>query len=186
METMNGISFSRDPAAHHTYYDDSSGHSPPPPAYTSLPEAIAAGMQSLMVGDPNEEISVPMIHSIEQKRKRDLFLPGGRNGIVTRTVLVRKMAREHYLKHYAKDAQGNYIGTAQPAPDAGLVFVPGKSTDQDILEQVRKVAFGKEHSNQYFVVSVRDCLFLEHVLSSSRVAGRVQEPVEERCECIIP
>ncbi|CAG5156500.1 uncharacterized protein ALTATR162_LOCUS4298 [Alternaria atra] len=131
--------------------DNECGHSPPPPAYTSLPEAIAAGMQSLMVGDPNEEISVPMIHSIEQKRKRDLFLPGGRNGIVTRTVLVRKMAREHYLKHYAKDAQGNYIGTAQPAPDAGLVFVPGKSTDQDILEQVRKVAFGKEHSNQYFV-----------------------------------
>ena len=91
-----------------------------------------------------------MILSNEQKRKRDLFLPGGRPGKVTQTVIVRKMTRDHYLKHYAKDAEGNYIGTEKPAVDAGLVFVPGKSSSEEILEQVRKVAFGREHSNKDF------------------------------------
>jgi hypothetical protein len=134
-------------------HQPSSSSSPPPPAYTSLPEAIAADMHSLSIGDPREMITVPMIHSTEQKRKRDLFLPGGKKGVVTRTVLARKMTREHYLKKYAKDAEGNYVGTDSPAIDAGLVFVPGKSTDEELMEQVRKVAFGTEHSNLYYMVS---------------------------------
>lgn len=108
-------------------------------------------MQSLGVGDPKATISVPMIHSTEQKRKRDLFLPMGKRGAVTQTVIVRKMTREHYLKRYAKDAEGNYVGTEAPAVDAGLVFVPGKNTDEELMQQVRKVAFGKEHSNQYYM-----------------------------------
>ena len=103
-----------------------------PPAYTSLPEAVSAGMQSLRIGDAKEGISVPMVLSTEQKRKRDIFLPGGKPGKVTQTVIVRKMTREHYLKHYARDAEGNYIGTEKPAVDAGLVFVPGKSSNEEI------------------------------------------------------
>lgn len=92
-----------------------------------------------------------MVHSTAQQRKRDLLLPFGKRGTVTQTVIVRKMTREHYLKRYAKDAEGNYVGTENPAADAGLVFVPGKSTSEELLEQVRKVAFGTEHSNKYFM-----------------------------------
>lgn len=126
-------------------------HSLAPPAYASLPEAVAADMISLSHGDPNETISVPMIHSTTQQRKRDLLLPFGKRGAVTQTVIVRKMTREYYLKRYAKDAEGNYVGTERAAADAGLVFVPGKSSDEELMEQVRKVAFGKEHSNQDFM-----------------------------------
>jgi hypothetical protein len=78
----------------------------------------------------------------------------GKKGVVTRNVLARKMTREHYLKRYAKDAEGNYAGTEQPAIDAGLVFVPGKGTDEELIKQVKKVAFGTEHSNQYHVVCI--------------------------------
>ncbi|KAF2829445.1 hypothetical protein CC86DRAFT_404085 [Ophiobolus disseminans] len=124
------------------------GNHPPQP-YNSLSEAVAADMQSLSVGDPSATISVPMVHSTELKRKRDLFFPMGKRGVVTQTVIVRKMTREHYLKRYAKDAEGNYVGTEAPAIDAGLVFVLGKSSNEELLQQVRKVAFGKEHSNQY-------------------------------------
>ncbi|KAF2848419.1 hypothetical protein T440DRAFT_481005 [Plenodomus tracheiphilus IPT5] len=126
----------------------------PPPVYSSLPEAVAADMLSLRIGDPKDTISVPMIHSTMLQRKRDLLLPFGKRGAVTQTVIVRKMTREHYLKRYAKDAEGNYIGSDRPAEDAGLVFVPGKSSDQELLEQVRKVAFGKEHCNKYFMTLV--------------------------------
>jgi hypothetical protein len=113
-------------------------------------------MLSLNIGNPKEMITVPMIHSTEQKRKRDLFLPMGKRGVVTQTVLARKMTREHYLKRYAKDAEGTYVGSESPAMDAGLVFVPGKSTDEELMEQVRKVAFGTEHSNEYHMVSSVD------------------------------
>ncbi|KAF1939490.1 hypothetical protein EJ02DRAFT_408464 [Clathrospora elynae] len=133
------------------YNESEDTQPPPPPEYTSLPEAVAADMLSLSIGDPKETISVPMIHSTEQKRKRDLFLPMGKRGVVTQTVVVRKMTREHYLKRYAIDAVGNYIGTETAAVDAELVFVPGKSTNEELMEQVRKVAFGKEHSNRYFM-----------------------------------
>ena len=103
-------------------------------------------MNSLLVGDPKETISVPMIHSVEQKRKRDYLVPFS-TGTVTQHVTARKMTREHYLKHYAKNLEGDYVGTEKPAVDAGLVFVLAKSSSEDILAQVRKVAFGREHDN---------------------------------------
>lgn len=108
-------------------------------------------MQSLSIGDPQETISVPMVHSTEQTRKRDLFLPFGKKGEVKQTVIVRKMKRDLYLRKYAKDAEGNYVGTEKPAVDAGLVFVPGKGSSEELLQQVHKVAFGKEHDNQYYM-----------------------------------
>jgi hypothetical protein len=92
-----------------------------------------------------------MIHSSRKQRKRDLLLPYGKPGPVTQIVIGRKMTREHYLKHYAKDAEGNYVGTEKAAMDAGLVFVMGKSSDKELLEQVHKVAFGKEHEQQWFI-----------------------------------
>lgn len=105
-------------------------------------------MQSLSVGDPKEVISVPMIHSTETVNFKKLLSKNRKT--ITRTVVVRRMQREQYLKHYAKDAEGNYVGTEKPAVDAGLVFVPSKSTPEDILQQVRKVAFGKEHYGSDF------------------------------------
>lgn len=107
-------------------------------------------MNSLSIGDPEETISIPMILSTEQKRKRDHFLPTSKPPTVKQTVVVRKMKRKQYLKHYAKDAEGNYIGTENPAADAGLVFVMGKSSGDDILEQVRKVAFNRQHYGSDF------------------------------------
>lgn len=67
----------------------------------------------------SERISAPMVHPTEQKRKRDLFLSGGKHGTVTQTVLVKKMT-----------------------------------------------------------VSVCDRLFLEYVLSSSKMARRLHRPVD--------
>ncbi|ORY16420.1 hypothetical protein BCR34DRAFT_597705 [Clohesyomyces aquaticus] len=126
----------------------------PPPVYStftqgssanakSSTEDVMADFRSLQVGDPNESISVPMILSNEKRSFKDVLR--GRGGSVSQTVIVRKMTRDHYLKHYAKDAEGNYVGTKKAAADAGLVFVPSKSTPEEILEQVRKVAFGKQH-----------------------------------------
>ncbi|KAF2492279.1 hypothetical protein BU16DRAFT_529627 [Lophium mytilinum] len=112
-------------------------------AELSIAEEVALDIRSLDVGDPNESISVPMILSTE-KRSFKSFIKG-RSGEISQQVIVRKMTREHYKKFYAKDKNGNYIGTEKAAPDAGLVFVPSKSTSEDILEQVKKVAFGKEH-----------------------------------------
>jgi len=92
-----------------------------------------------------------MVHSTEQKRKRDLFLPGGKKGLTTQTVIVRKMTRERYLQRYARDTEGNYVGTAAPAADAGLVFVLGKSSSEELLLQVERVAFGREHDQKSFL-----------------------------------
>jgi len=66
-------------------------------------------------------------------------------------IIIRKMTREHYLRKYAKDAEGNYVGTERAAPDAGLVFVAGKSSSEELLRQVHKVAFGREHEQGVFV-----------------------------------
>ncbi|KAH7128805.1 hypothetical protein B0J11DRAFT_431924, partial [Dendryphion nanum] len=127
--------------------------SPPPeydpaPAFVSSQPASAnqdinACIRSLAVGDPDEFILVPMIHSVEKKSFKDMILRDV--GKVSQTVIVRKMRRSHYLRFYAKDIDGNYIGTEKPAADAGLVFVPSKSTPEEILAQVHKVAFGKLH-----------------------------------------
>jgi hypothetical protein len=112
--------------------DGQDQHAPPsysssgdsqPPTYNSLDQKLRANMSSLAVGDPSEKVSVPMI---------------------SRTVAVRSMTRDFYLKHYAKDVDGNYIGTAAPAPDAALVFVPGKSTPEDVMRQVDEVAFKRQ------------------------------------------
>ena len=120
----------------------------PLPTYQSLVDAVGADMHALQVGDPNETISVPMIHTREKQTFKTVFL--GVRGKTTHTVVVRKMPRSHYLRFYAKDAEGNYIGTEKPAVDAGLVFVPSKSTPEDLMQQVRKVAFGKEHYSNDF------------------------------------
>ncbi|OCK76416.1 hypothetical protein K432DRAFT_428731 [Lepidopterella palustris CBS 459.81] len=107
-----------------------------------MAEEVASDIRSLDIGDPNELISVPMILSTESRSLKNL-IRGRRE--VSQTVIVRKMPRGHYRKYYAKDAEGNYVGTERAAPDAGLVFVPSKSTSEDILRQVRAVAFSKEH-----------------------------------------
>ncbi|KAF2642028.1 hypothetical protein P280DRAFT_468498 [Massarina eburnea CBS 473.64] len=128
-------------------YSPASSSSTAPPAY-SLVDDVSASIRSLREGDPKETISVPMIHSTETRNYKKLLSKDRKT--VTQTVIVRKMPREYYLKHYAKDVEGNYVGTEKPAADAGLVFVPSKSTPEDILEQVHKVAFGKMHSPMDF------------------------------------
>jgi hypothetical protein len=116
--------------------------------HPSLVDVVSANVHALRVGDPKETISVPMIHSSETINWKKYFSKD--RSVVTHTVIVRKMPREHYLKHYAKDDEGNYIGTEKPAVDAGLVFVPSKITPEDLLEQVHKVAFGRMHSAMDF------------------------------------
>lgn len=98
-------------------------------------------MSSLAIGDPHETISVPMITRMHHKTVHDMNPFSKKTGKVTQSVTLRKMTREFYLKHYVKDAEGNFVGTASPAPDAGLVFVPGKSTPEDVMRQVKEVAF---------------------------------------------
>jgi hypothetical protein len=67
-----------------------------------------------------------------------------KQGAIKQSVVVRQMKREQYLKHYAKDVEGNFVGTASPAPDFALVFVPGKSADEDLKRQFEEVALGKQ------------------------------------------
>lgn len=67
-----------------------------PPAYSTLSGAVAADMASLSVGDPKEMISVPMIHSHENTRLRDVLIPfSSKKGKIKQTVIVRKMTREY-------------------------------------------------------------------------------------------
>ena len=82
-----------------------------------------------------------MVHTVEKANVKGLF-SGKRE--FERRITFRKMKRSHYKAHYAKDTQGNYIGTQKPALDAGLVYVYS-STAQDIDNQVKQVAFGREH-----------------------------------------
>ncbi|KAH8712094.1 hypothetical protein GQ44DRAFT_713874 [Phaeosphaeriaceae sp. PMI808] len=115
-----------------------------PPTYDSLSSATIADMALLASGDPSETISVPMITRVHHKTIHDYNPFSRKTGQVTQSVTVRKMTRGMYLKHYIKDAEGNFIGSGNPAPDAGLVFVPGKSTPEDVMRQVQEVAFGKQ------------------------------------------
>jgi hypothetical protein len=92
--------------------------------------------------DPEEVISIPMVHTVEKTNVKRLW--GGGKREYERRVTFRKMKRGHYKAHYAKDTQGKYIGTEQPAFDAGLVYVHS-STAQDIENQIKQVAFGREH-----------------------------------------
>lgn len=102
-------------------------------------------MASLAVGDPSETISVPMITRKHHPTIHDLNPFSHKTGKITQSVSVRKMTREMYLKHYVKDAEGNFVGSANAAPDAGLVFVPGKSTPEDVMKQVSDVAFNRQN-----------------------------------------
>lgn len=61
-------------------------------------------------------------------------------GKVTRRIVSRPMTRRLYNERYVHDQNGNFIGTGVRAPDAGLVFIPTKGTEQDLLDQVSKFA----------------------------------------------
>ncbi|KAL6712033.1 hypothetical protein ACN47E_003076 [Coniothyrium glycines] len=106
-------------------------------------EAIQQALTNLQRGDPDETISVPMVHRKDSTSLHRLN-PFSRKGYekTPHYITARKMKRSQYLAHYAKDAEGNYIGTSNPAPDAGLVFVAGKGTSEDLLKQVEEVALG--------------------------------------------
>ncbi|EAT86832.1 hypothetical protein HBI56_131920 [Parastagonospora nodorum] len=116
-----------------------------PPTYDSLSSAVHGEMSALAVGDPSETISVPMVSRMHHKSIHDMNPFSHKTGRVTQTVTVRKMTREFYLKHYVKDAEGNFVGTGRQAPDGGLVFVPGKSTPEDLMKQVQQVAFARQN-----------------------------------------
>lgn len=77
-----------------------------------------------------------MIHSTHKLSFGDYLPWGSAMKTGKRTVISRSMTRDCYIKHYAKDEDGNYIGTERPYPDHQLVFVPNKSTPDDILKQV--------------------------------------------------
>lgn len=93
-------------------------------------------LRSLHEGDPNDKVEVPMIHSTHKLSFGDYLPFGSAMKTGKRTVISRSMTRDCYIKHYAKDEEGNYIGTEKPYPDHQLVFVPNKSTPDDILKQV--------------------------------------------------
>jgi hypothetical protein len=95
-------------------------------------------------GDPDEMIDVPMVVSVEKLSMKRL-LTGKKT--IEQKVAVRKMKRSHYLKHYAKDSHGDYIGTEAPAHDASLVYVPSRSSKAEIQEQVKGTAFSHRHHN---------------------------------------
>lgn len=57
-------------------------------------------------------------------------------------------AHSLYVRRYAHSSSGIYIGTEPAAPDAGLVFNPGRASSADFVEQVRKVAFAREHDQK--------------------------------------
>ncbi|KAJ4341595.1 hypothetical protein N0V87_001610 [Didymella glomerata] len=112
----------------------------PPPAYTddATPPTYKATsyLSSLREGDPNDKVDVPMIHSTHKLSFGDYLPWGSAMKTGKRTVISRSMTRDCYIKHYAKDEYGNYIGTERPYPDHQLVFVPNKSTPDDILKQL--------------------------------------------------
>ncbi|KAF1850572.1 uncharacterized protein K460DRAFT_382240 [Cucurbitaria berberidis CBS 394.84] len=123
-----------------SYVSDSSN----PPTYESLSAKVRSNMDALAVGDPQETISVPMISRRVANSIHNYNPFSHKSGKVVQSITVRNMTRENYLKFYAKDAEGNFVGTSHPAADAALVFVPGKSTDLDLMKQVDEVVFAKQ------------------------------------------
>ncbi|KZM27508.1 hypothetical protein ST47_g1379 [Ascochyta rabiei] len=115
------------------------------PQHTSSPRDLLA----MREGDPNERIDVPFVHSHDHKSALD-YLRFRNVGKVTRRVIARPMTRRLYNERYAHDQNGNFIGTGVKAPDAGLVFIPGKGTEQDLLDQVSKFAHAKQHDPRDF------------------------------------
>lgn len=118
---------------------------PAPPSYaddTTPPTYKASSyLRSLHDGDPNDKVDVPMIHSTHKLSFGDYLPWGSAMKTGKRTVISRSMTRDCYVKHYAKDEEGNYIGTERPYPDWQLVFVPNKSTPDDILQQVSPLSY---------------------------------------------
>ncbi|KAF1929013.1 uncharacterized protein M421DRAFT_420242 [Didymella exigua CBS 183.55] len=116
---------------------DSTRATPPGYADDAIPPTYKATsyLTSLREGDPNDKIDVPMIHSTHKLSFGDYLPWGSAMKTGKRTVISRSMTRDCYVKHYAKDEEGNYIGTERPYPDHQLVSVPNKSTPDDILKQ---------------------------------------------------
>jgi hypothetical protein len=108
------------------------------PTYTSVAHALT----SLANGPPDETISVPMISRTLAFSIHNYNPFSRKQGEVRQSIVIRQMKRSQYLAHYAKDAQGNFVGTGTPAPDHGLVFVPGKSSSEELLKQANEVALG--------------------------------------------
>lgn len=96
--------------------------------------------EELSSRDPEEVITIPMIFTVERFSVKTLL--GKRE--TERKISFRKMRRGHYRAHYAKDADGNYIGTGNPAFDAGLVYIHS-ATVEDVDRQIRDVAYGRQH-----------------------------------------
>jgi hypothetical protein len=108
----------------------------PPPDYTT----VAQTLSTLSTGPPDETISVPMISRTLAFSIHNYNPFSRKQGQVRQSIIVRQMKRSYYLAHYAKDAEGNFVGTGTPAPDLGLVFVPGKGSSEEMLKQANEVA----------------------------------------------
>ncbi|CAG5152804.1 uncharacterized protein ALTATR162_LOCUS2920 [Alternaria atra] len=109
-----------------------------PPTYTS----VARALTTLSEGPLDETIPVPMISRTVANSIHNYNPFSRKQGEVKQSIVIRQMKRSQYLAHYVKDAEGNFVGTGAPAPDAGLVFVPGKSSSEDLLKQANEVALG--------------------------------------------
>ena len=107
-----------------------------PPTYTT----VAAALSTLSSGDPNETIPVPMITRTLAFSLHNYNPFSRKQGKISQSIIIRQMKRSYYNAHYAKDADGNFVGTGTPATDLGLVFVPGKGSSEDMLRQANEVA----------------------------------------------
>ncbi|KAF2844304.1 hypothetical protein T440DRAFT_378505, partial [Plenodomus tracheiphilus IPT5] len=118
-------------------YNDSSSTTDAPPTYTSAINFLS----SLSTGDPDETILVPMVMRKDSTSLHRLN-PFSRKGYESTPAYIssRAMKRSMYTAHYAKDSEGKYIGTKAAAPDAGLVFVAGQGTSEELLKQCEGVA----------------------------------------------
>ncbi|KAI4908771.1 hypothetical protein J4E90_008507 [Alternaria incomplexa] len=129
------------------YYAPPSSSSPDtPPTYPSTTDSpptyttVARALTTLSEGDPDETIPVPMITRTLAFSLHNYNPFSRKQGEVRQSIIIRQMKRSYYNAHYAKDAEGNFVGTGTPAPDLGLVFVPGKGSSEDMLKQANEVA----------------------------------------------
>ncbi|EMD62468.1 hypothetical protein COCSADRAFT_38396 [Bipolaris sorokiniana ND90Pr] len=115
---------------------DGSSTSDPPPTYETVGHALTA----LSQGDPDEYITVPFVTRTVGFSIHNFNPFSHKQGEVRQSIVTRRMKRSQYLAHYVKDTNGNFVGTGRPAVDAALVFVPGKSSPEDLLRQFNEVA----------------------------------------------